>query len=77
MQLFCAPCEIVDHWRVWIIYLTGAGFGSAAYYIVCPNGHLVGASAAVFALLSINMAELIMVRAFMHCYSFFLLYCFF
>uniref|UniRef100_A0AC34FLX9 EF-hand domain-containing protein n=1 Tax=Panagrolaimus sp. ES5 TaxID=591445 RepID=A0AC34FLX9_9BILA len=60
IQLFCIPCEIVDHWRVWIIYIVGAIFGSSTYYIVCPKGELIGASAAVFALLAINIAELIM-----------------
>uniref|UniRef100_A0A7E4ZVW9 Rhomboid domain-containing protein n=1 Tax=Panagrellus redivivus TaxID=6233 RepID=A0A7E4ZVW9_PANRE len=60
MQLFCVPCEVVDHWRVWIIYVVGAVFGSSSYYILYPNGQLVGASAAVFSLLAINIAELIM-----------------
>ncbi|KAE9556423.1 hypothetical protein FO519_000308 [Halicephalobus sp. NKZ332] len=60
VQLFCVPCEVVDHWRVWVIYLAGACFGGLSFYIICPDGRLVGASAAVFALLAINMAELIM-----------------
>lgn len=53
---------MVDHWRVWVIYLAGACFGGLSFYIICPDGYLVGASAAVFALLAINIAELIMVR---------------
>jgi membrane associated rhomboid family serine protease len=58
------PCEIVDHWRVWVLYITGAIWSAGFFYIFFPTGKLVGASGAIYAILATNIAEIIMVYHF-------------
>lgn len=69
MQLLLGlPLEVVNGWRVIVVYLCGVLAGSLSTSISSPQTFLVGASAGVYALLTSYLAIIFLV-SFIHIYS--------
>lgn len=60
-------------WRVLLTYLAGVLAGSLLSAITDPNTKMAGASGGVYALITAQIANIVMVQYIMHYYSSFLI----